>query len=265
MEKHSFPQFIDDLQSTGRYTFTKSEVQQAAPHLSSTTLSVALHRQLMQGRIAKPKNNFYVIVPLEYRSAGSPPASWFVDPLMAFLKKPYYVGVLSAAALHGAAHQQPYEFQVVSTHPIGTIEVGRNRIRFLVKKQIDLTGITSAKVPTGYMKVSTPEETAFDLLKYIEAAGHLNNATTVLIELAEKLNAEKLVETASRGIELAVVQRVGFLLGKFCNAELAQSLLRWVKEQSPRLVALRPDKPIHGAQKDKNWKIWINEEVDVDI
>lgn len=33
---------------------------------------------------------------------------------MKFLGQPYYVGLLSAAALHGAAHHQPQEFQVVT-------------------------------------------------------------------------------------------------------------------------------------------------------
>ena len=41
------------------------------------------------------------------------PADWFIAELMQFLDLPYYVGVLSAAALHGAAHQQAQEFHVV--------------------------------------------------------------------------------------------------------------------------------------------------------
>jgi hypothetical protein len=47
-----------------------------------------------------------VVVPPEYREAGCPPASWFIHDLMRFLGQPYYVALLTAAAIHGAAHQQ---------------------------------------------------------------------------------------------------------------------------------------------------------------
>ena len=50
-----------------------------------------------RGRIAKAKDYFYVIVPLEYAAAGAPPASWFVNDLMAAMTRPYYVGLLTAA------------------------------------------------------------------------------------------------------------------------------------------------------------------------
>ena len=43
----------------------------------------------------------------ENRVAGAPPASWYIDDFMKAIGAPYYVGVLTAAALHGAAHQQP--------------------------------------------------------------------------------------------------------------------------------------------------------------
>ena len=36
------------------------------------------------------------------------------------------------------------------------------------------------KTETGAMRVSTPEATALDLLRYLEGAGHLGNVATVL-------------------------------------------------------------------------------------
>ena len=67
-----------------------------------------------------------MIVPLEYLHAGGPPPSLFIDDLMKAMERPYYVGLLSAAALHGASHQQPQEFQVFSDRPIRPIQVGRS-------------------------------------------------------------------------------------------------------------------------------------------
>jgi len=56
----------------------------------------------------------YVLVPLEYLHAGAPPPSWFIDDLMKAMERPYYVGLLSAAGIHGASHQQRLS---CSVHP----------------------------------------------------------------------------------------------------------------------------------------------------
>jgi len=77
----------------------------------------AASRLAKKNRIVRIRSGFFVIVPLEYRAAGVLPAEWFIADLMNYLEQPYYVGVLSAAALYGAAHQQPQQFQVVTTAP----------------------------------------------------------------------------------------------------------------------------------------------------
>src|SRR5207244_10392072 len=67
----------------------------------------------------RSRRGFYVIVPPEYRVAGSLPAAWFIRDLMDYLRRPYYVGLLTAPSLHGAAHQAPQEFQVVTDRALG--------------------------------------------------------------------------------------------------------------------------------------------------
>ena len=69
-----------------------------------------------------------MVVPAEYRVAGAPPAAWYIDAFMKAIDAPYYVGVLTAAALHGAAPQQPQEFQVVTTRKGRPVMIGRERI-----------------------------------------------------------------------------------------------------------------------------------------
>ncbi|MGH7573003.1 MAG: type IV toxin-antitoxin system AbiEi family antitoxin domain-containing protein [Gemmatimonadota bacterium] len=56
--------------------------------------------------------------------------SWLIDDLMRFLEQPYYVGLLSAAAIHGAGYQQPMVFQVITDQPTREIRIGRQRIEF---------------------------------------------------------------------------------------------------------------------------------------
>ena len=62
----------------------------------------------------------------------------WIDDLMRFHHVPYYVGLLSAAALHGAAHQQPQEFQVVSGAVLRPLTVGRDissQVKWILKKR----------------------------------------------------------------------------------------------------------------------------------
>jgi predicted transcriptional regulator of viral defense system len=79
----SLAAFVDDLQARGRYTFTREEAQKIEPR-SHAALKSALRRLKQRGRIVSPRRGFYVLVPAEYRAAGCPPASWFIDDLMRF-------------------------------------------------------------------------------------------------------------------------------------------------------------------------------------
>ena len=49
-----------------------------------------------------------------------------IDQLMSYLQKPYYVCMLSAAELLGAAHQRPQQFSVMTTFPKRRVVSTRN-------------------------------------------------------------------------------------------------------------------------------------------
>jgi predicted transcriptional regulator of viral defense system len=104
---------VDAHQARGRYVLTREEALRALG-ISDEALKKAVQRLVAKRRRVVPRRGFYVIVPVEYRDADAPPPSWFTDELMKFHGQPYYVGILSAAALHGAAHQQPQEFQIIT-------------------------------------------------------------------------------------------------------------------------------------------------------
>ncbi len=122
---------------------------------------------------------------------------------MAYLGPPYYVGLLTAAALHGAAHQAPQEFQVVTDHPLPMIEIGRVRIRFVKKAHLRASPTLRVNTQTGQMRVSTPAATAFDLVRYPEHGSFLSNVVTVLHDLVERLDGGELVRTAEAEGEVA--------------------------------------------------------------
>ena len=183
--------WVDSLQARGRYTFLRAEAITSTAR-SAEAVKKALQRLARRRRVVKVKRYFYVIVPLEYLHAGGPPPSWFIDDLMKAIERPYYVGLLSAAALHGASHQQPQEFQVFTDRPIRPLQGVRARIRFFVNKRIAEITVQNVKTATGAMRVSTPESTALDLVRFAKAAGDLTGEKPKLPEYREeRVDAER--------------------------------------------------------------------------
>ncbi len=256
-------ELVDSYQASGRYVLTRGQAL-GALKVSEEALKKAVQRLVAKRRLAVPRRGFFVIVPVEYREAGAPPASWFIDDLMKFLGQPYYVALLSAAALHGAAHQQPQGFQVVTSKQVRAMAAGRARIRFFRKLHLERTPAMDMKTETGVMRVSTPEATALDLLRYIDQVGHLGHVATVLGELAESMEAERLAQVARAESELPIAQRLGHILERVGAHETASSLAAWIEERRPRFVPLRPDRSVKRAGKDARWRVLANEKVEAE-
>lgn len=265
-ERITLSNYIDSLQARGRYSFTREEALTILG-VSADAFRFAALRLLKKKIIIRPKIGFYVIVPAEYLEVGAPPADWFIDDLMKFCQQPYYVGLLSAASLYGAAHQQPQVFQVVTNKPLRTIEAGRSQIIFFTKKKIVETNYQPAKTFTGYMNISYPEITAFDLVRYIKAAGYLNNIATVLSELQESFDEKRFAQILETGnFELPDIQRLGYLLELVdAKIEIISLLKQYVQKRKPHAISLRAGKPFDIAQRNVDWRLYINEKVESDI
>jgi len=255
--------FADDLQATGSYAFTDADVGKAFA-TSQIARANALRRLKKSGRIVAPWRGFYVVVPTEYRNAGSPPPSWFVDDLMHFLDQPYYVGLLSAAALHGASHQQPMIFQVVTDRPTRSGTAGRARIEFHMSSFVAGTPTVQLQTETGTMRVSTPESTAFDLVRFSTACGGWSNVATVLFELAERLEPKALCALAGHR-KTPEVQRLGYLLDRAGQPRLADPLLQTLGSRRYRPVGLAPDAPSAGVAAATPWRVVPNAEAEIDL
>ena len=106
--------YLEHLQTEGQYWFLRKETIRLL-HLSDNAFRKAVHRLMIKGKLNRPRGDFYTIVPPEYRATGSLPASrFFIEALMNHLNQHYYAGLLTAAAIRGAAHQQPMTFQVIT-------------------------------------------------------------------------------------------------------------------------------------------------------
>lgn len=216
--------YLNRLLSGGRVVFAREEAQKALGVSAGAFLDAA-ERQQRKHHLVSPRRGFYVIVPPQYLAWGAPPPPWYIDDLMRHEGHPYYVGLLKAAELHGAAHQAVMEFQVVTNKRLPQLRVGRSSIAFYYRKDLAAVsaGIEDRKTDTGRMKVSSPELTVFDLVRYPYAAGGLDNTVTVIADLADHLNAGK-VATLSAAYERAVSQRLGYLLDTFGCSERAEAL-----------------------------------------
>lgn len=252
--------FVEDLLGQGRYTFTREEAERRLGR-GPTAAYFALYRLVKAGWLVMPRSRFYVIIDPQHRSAGTLPPEWFVNDLMKDMGRPYYVGLLSAAQIHGAAHHRPQEFQVVvPRRTVRPVRAGNVLIHFYGKGSFDRARSQEVKTPTGALKVSSPETTAWDLVRYPGAAGGLDHVATVLSELAEDLDAAELRDTAKRHGDVLVTQRLGWLLDRVRRQDLAKGLMRLVQDAPVR--RLDPSASLNGARASRKWRLLVNAQVE---
>src|ERR1700680_3405245 len=152
----AFSSYLTHLLSTGRVVFSRAEARQALG-VSDGALLDAAERQQRKKHLVSPRRGFYVILPPQYLSWGAPPPPWYIDDLMRHEGRPYYVGLLKAAELHGATHQAVMEFQVMTDRQLPRIRAGRSFIAFYFRKDLQpvLSAVENRKTDTGSMKISS--------------------------------------------------------------------------------------------------------------
>jgi hypothetical protein len=113
------------------------------------------------------------------------------------------------------------------------------------------------------MNVSTPEATAFDLVRFPAVSGGLANVSGVLAELAERLDADALRELATARPTFEV-QRLGHLFDAIGRPRLADPLARALGGRRVRTVLLAPGLPAGGERPSLPWKVVPNETLELE-
>lgn len=255
--------YLSGLAASGRYHFTSSEAQSALG-VSASATNKALNRLAKQQLIASPARGFYVILPPEYRSLGCLPADQFIPALMEHLCQPYYASLLSAAQYYGAAHHRPQEFQVMIQKMYRPIQCGAVRVAFVVKKRLKDVPIQSFNTPRGTILVSSPEATAIDIIGYHYHVGGLDQVATILMELSEKIDPDKLI-LAAQTAPIAWAQRLGYLLEHVGAGEKATLLKTYVRQHARLASPLLPKKEYKHSPRSEDWKLYINAEVEAEL
>lgn len=97
--------WIRNRELRGMVTFSIEEVKSAFGGKSVATIKTELSRLVKKGYICSVYRGFYVVVPVHYQLKGIVPPTYYIEKLMQYVGKPYYLSLLSAAAMHGASHQ----------------------------------------------------------------------------------------------------------------------------------------------------------------
>lgn len=261
--------YIEGLLAKGRYTFTKQEVQKEL-HSTDVAIKYALYRLKLKKIIVTPVRGFYVVIPPEYRQKGCLPPEQFIDDLMRYSHAHYYVSLLNAAQLYGAAHQKPQVFQVMINQKRRNIKCGDFKIIFITKRDIEKTPTQQFKTSRGYFLASSPEATVMDLLLYLRYCAGINNVLTILTELVEEIDIKKLLRLVSSSKEIAWAQRLGVLLDFIGATKISNKLHERLSKFRLQKHFLLPNRSTATANKENNklsskWQILINAQLESDL
>lgn len=265
----TFKDFIKSVRASGHFAFTMQQALSALG-ISQNAFNCGIYRLKKSGDIVSPAQHLYVIVPAEYQTIGCIPAPELLPILMKHWNLPYYVCLLSAAQYHGASHQKPQIFQVMTNKQIKMLHCGQLRIEFIYKKSLENLPTQTITVKTGYLVTSTPELTIMDLLQYPNQVGGLNHIATVLSELIENVNLDALIKLINTSQEKAWVQRLGYILENIetMDTEKQQNMIAilqetLVKPSTP--IPLATELPVKGCPRNLRWMIVENTTIESDL
>lgn len=211
-----------------------------------------------------PVRGLWVPVPPEYRAWGAPPGIELIDAMMQHLGGPYYVGWLTASAIHGAAHHAPQVFQVATDGLVRDRTVGRTHFRFAQRQTAATIPAISHPTRSGSARVSTPEATALDVATDPHLAGGMDNAATTIIELAEldTFDIGELTRLTAR-FPAASGRRIGYVLDRFAGRSDLAPLREAVTGHRSAPSRLDPSGSASGSV-DRRWNVYLNRDVEPD-
>ncbi len=264
----SIREWIRSREIEGRPTFSYEDVTKAFPSFTDQHIRNDLYRLRKSGLLAQPYKSFYVVIPPHYAATGIVPPAYYIDQLMTYLRRPYYVCLLSAAEIAGAAHQRPQFLSIMTTPPVARIQRQTSMDWNYRNSMPNKLFLREINTETGTIHYSCPELTALDLVQYEQHIGGLSRAATVIAELSDQLTWS---DTSTNGLlstsTTSTIQRLGYILENvIMNQSQADILYKELKTLHPKLnrFPLSPHKTTTDAILNKRWNILINTEIEID-
>ena len=264
-------EYLDNIRSKGKRSFT---IEQLINELkvSYDFAKPELRRLIKDKKIISPAKGLYIILPPEYLLQGSIPAQELVPILMNHLSVDYYVALLSAASYHGVSNQKPDSFQIITNKRMkATLESGQIKLEIIYKKSLDILPIQNIEVSTGYLKIATPELVVLDLFLYPYRSSGLNHIATILSELVDALDPEKLIALSKLIKEKFWLQRFGYILEKTKTTNenkqkiILDKIQDYLKGNMNGYLALDGSISITGKNRSDKWHIAENTIIESDL
>lgn len=266
-----FSDYLKHIRALGHRSFTLDQAMSDLK-ISRNNVKASISRLKKQGLLISPAKGLYVIIPPEYLPQGCIPAAELVPILMEHLGIDYYACLLTAGMYHGATHQKPGSFQIITDKRIKRkLKFGQVSISCIYKKSLANLPTQNITVSTGYLKISSPELTAVDLLIYPHNSGGINHIATVLTELVDAINPEKLIALAKNLDHNIWFQRLGYILEKIdpmdaeLNKKIINSLAGYLESKKLRFIPLAPEITSAGFPRSKKWMIIENTDIESDL
>jgi hypothetical protein len=249
--------FIEARQVLGRVAFSLDEFTKESG-LSAIAAKFQLLRLRDKVTRVSRRQSFYLIVAPEHRAMGAPPAVWWLNDYFNWLGRPYYLALQSAASSFGSNPQALQVSQVMTDRAFRPVTVGRIQVRFFVKRGIGRTPKQQLAQASAPLSISTPEATAFDLIRYASRIGGIERAAETIAPLLPALRARELKRVLGAEDERAIAQRLGFVLEARGAKKLAQVIYHWLPEK----LVIVPLSPLKNARKNfpvvERWQILNN-------
>lgn len=261
-------EFITKCLEYEQYAFSWPDLKEEIPK-TDTALSNELLRLSKKNQILNLRKGFYLILPPRYRNYGKLPVELYADKLFRFLTKPYYIAFYSAAAHHGAGHQQIQKDYLITQIPnIRDIQKGVIHLDVAAISKWPEKNVQKAKSDAGYYNVSSPALTAADLIHFQSRVGGINRILAILEELSEAITQKDIDDLLSWYPHKSTIQRLGFLLDELyvdSKEKLLPSIRQYLKKQTIYPVLLSLEKDQKPGRANNPWKIDVNIELDSDL
>ena len=263
--KMNIREWIHSREIRGKSTFSIADVKDAFAERPSKSINTELSRQVSRGRVQSVYRGFYVIVPVQYQLKGVIPPAYYVDGLMEYVGKPYYLGLLSAAAMHGASHQRTMKTQVMTVVPRIKVSGKNSLLDWNYRQEIPEAFVVKKNAEIGTLRYSGPELTAIDLVQFASHVGGYQRAATVLAEFADSVDVGK-ISGLVPFTTVATIQRLGYLLEYVLSRrEQADALYQILKLQGAwNSILLSNDRVRRDGAPANRWHVNGNIDIELD-
>lgn len=248
--------YVDECIASGKYGFSADEVTRESG-LCERSAKDQLRRLGKRVTRVTRWQSFFVI-----KGEGDAVRyDRWLDDYFAWLGHPYYVGLYSAAAIHGSQPQALQTVQIVTDAPRREVHLGRQWLRFFVKSRCSMAQVQDAPGAFAPMKVSTPETTVFDLVRYAPRIGGIARVAETIRPLLNLLTPPSLKRMLEIENEVATMQRLGFLFEKMERRSLASSVEKWLPDRPVWVALASGAKREASAPRNERWRVVENMEV----